>query len=68
MPYYICPNCGDKTYSAASPDHLRNPNCINCGAKVRLVTPEPDHDVMVDRWAYDWLMRDFRREKDEDRP
>jgi hypothetical protein len=62
-----CPKCGAIYHSSAQPDDLRDPYCI-CGAKVQLVTPEPDHDVMVDRWAYDWLMRDFRREKDEDRP
>lgn len=31
--HYICPNCGEKSYSAASLKHLTNPYC-SCGTKI----------------------------------
>jgi hypothetical protein len=49
-------------FSSAHPDHLRDPHCHNCGAKVQLVEPEPDHDVMIDNWRYNDLMKEFRGE------
>jgi hypothetical protein len=61
-----CPKCGAIYHSSAQPDDLRDPYCI-CGAKVRLVTPEPDHDVMVDNWRYNDLMKEFRGERDGSR-
>jgi hypothetical protein len=61
------PNCGAVYYSSAHPDMLRDPNCI-CGAKVELAKFEPDHDEIIDRWRYGDLMREFRGERDGNRP
>lgn len=35
MHKFICPKCGEESYSAADLDKLRDKNCAECGTEVK---------------------------------